>query len=104
MTNAATSSVAGGAGGPGSTVTGSAAAAAQAATDMLAAKKQARLMELQNQYSLVRCLPFTMAVVIKLNYVPPPPPAQEAIPSEAENNTKMSKDASKANVKGKGKK
>ena len=101
--NAATSSVAGGAGGPGSTVTGS-AAAAQAATDMLAAKKQVRLMELQNQYSLVRSLPFTMAVVIKLNYVPPPPPAQEAIPSEAENNTKMSKDASKAAVKGKGKK
>ena len=71
---------------------------------MLAAKKQARLSELQAQYTLVRSLPFTMAIVMKLNYVPPPPPVEEAAPTEAENATKMSKDASKGGVKGKAKK
>ena len=40
-----------------------------------------------------------MAIVMKLNYVPPPPLVEEAAPTEAENATKMSKDASKGGVK-----
>ena len=44
--------------------------------DALAEKKKVRLAELEQTYALARALPFTMAVVLKLNYVPPPPPVE----------------------------
>lgn len=58
--------------------------------DVLAQKKQARLQELQATYTMVRALPFTMAIVLKLNYVPPPPPPVEAEEVEPAADTKLS--------------
>ena len=39
---------------------------------------------------MVRALPFTMAIVLKLNYVPPPPPPVEAEEVEPAADTKLS--------------
>ena len=61
-------------------------------------KKQARLAELNQVYSMVRAQPFTLAVVLKLNYVPPPPPPVEEVPVEVPETSTKGKD-----IKGKGK-
>ena len=55
----------------------SASALSENPVDALAAKKQARQRELLQIYRLVRALPSTLAVLMKLNYVPPPPPPVE---------------------------
>jgi len=70
--------------------------------DALAAKKQARLIELHQTYDLIRAQPFTIAVVLKLNYVPPPPPPVEEHPGTPVEATKSTKAA--PGGKGKGKK
>ena len=61
-------------------------------------KKQARLAELHQVYNMIRAQPFTLAVVLKLNYVPPPPPPVEEVPAEVPETAAKGKD-----VKGKGK-
>ena len=63
-------------------------------------KKQARLAELHQVYNMIRAQPFTLAVVLKLNYVPPPPPPVEEVLVEVPETSK-GKDAK---GKGKGKK
>ncbi len=80
----------------------SGAGAQQDAGEVLAAKKLARLQELQQTYQLVRAQPYTMAIVMKLNYVPPPPPPVEEEPVEQVIDPKAAKEAAKG--KGKGKK
>ena len=47
---------------------------------------------------MVRAQPFSLAIVMKLNYVPPPPPKEPVEEVQAE--TKMSRENT---VKGKGK-
>ena len=78
----------------------SASGSQQTAQESLALKKSARLTELHQTYDMVRAQPYTLAVVMKLNYVPPPPPPVEAEPVEVDTKP-TGKDAK---GKGKGKK
>lgn len=84
--------------GPAASAAGASSQGNAPAVDVLALKKQARLQELQGIYSMVRALPFTMAIVLKLNYVPPPPPPVEAEDAEPVADTKLS---NAKNAKGK---
>ena len=80
---------------------GSAAGASSTGADVIAMKKQARLSELHQTYSMIRAQPFTLAIVLKLNWVPPPPPPVEEVPVEVPETATKGKDAKN---KGKGKK
>ena len=80
---------------------GSAAEASDNQESAIAAKKLARLEELHQSYHLVRSLPYKLAVVLKLNYVPPPPPPVEEIPAEVVPDPKAAKDTGKKKPAGK---
>jgi hypothetical protein len=40
-------------------------------------KKALRLAQLQGAYEMIRAKPVTIATMVRLNYVEPPPPVQE---------------------------
>lgn len=69
--------------------------------DALAVKKQARLQQLHETYDLIRAQPFVIAVLLKLNYVPPPPPPVEEV---ADATAEAAKNAPKGKPAAKGKK